>query len=886
MCARSRFLFLICLFIFAAILSAAADQPFSFAATPGQLPKTVVPRRYAIRIEPDLEKLTTRGSVAADIEVLQPVNEISLNALDLKITKAALQQENGLTVGVKAKLKPEKQLLVLGLSKKIHAGKYRLTLEFSGNISEQAEGCFYAKYSTPNGRKIMLATQMEPTDARRVFPCWDEPVFRAKFDMTAVLPENFKAFSNMPIQSETRLKNGRKEVAFATTPPMSSYLVALIAGELETLEDEAEGVKLRVVTTEGKSAQGRYALDAAKKLLAYYNDYFGIKYSLPKLDQVAIPGGFDGGMENWGCITYNESVVLYNPASSSPQTQRDIFVTVAHEMSHQWFGDLVTTAWWDNLWLNEGFATWMETKATDHFNPDWQMWLSADTEKSAVMSGDAQRPTHPIQQSVANESEANDAFDSITYQKGGAFLRMLEDCLGEEQFRNGIRHYLSAHALSNATTADLWNALEEVSGREIHSFASGWTEQPGLPLVKVNADCVNGRELISLQQERLVDQRLRAKPEQWQIPVSLMLRNESNAISRTLLEGKTKSLTLAGCPIVKANAGDTGYYRVWYAPPVFEKLRQSIHDLPLADRFNLLDDCWAMVEVDRAGIENYFALADSLKDEPANAIWDEIVSTLYFLDDFELKRPGYDAYTACARQLLQPQFQRLGWEQKPGESPNDTLLRGKIISALGHFGTEAIIEEAKARFEKFLVNPKSLPPDLRPAVLKIAGRYADQGVYDQIHELARRTSSSEDRQLYYNALCRALDPNLARETLALSLTDETSPEEAAGLVPDIASNAQHTELAWVFARLHLRELLAKVDPFSRDGYVPSIFDDFSDDARANELETFAKKNLGGDALDKAHETAAEIRFKARLKQRVLPGITRWIATQMSNAKQL
>ncbi|HZV35166.1 MAG TPA: ERAP1-like C-terminal domain-containing protein, partial [Verrucomicrobiae bacterium] len=407
---------------------------------------------------------------------------------------------------------------------------------------------------------------------------------------------------------------------------------------------------------------------------------------------------------------------------------------------------------------------------------------------------------------------------------------------------------------------------------------------PGVPLVKVNADCVNGKELVSLEQERLVDQRPRAKPEQWQIPVSLLLRNESNAVLQTLLVQKSNSVALAGCGIVKANAGDTGYYRVWYAPAVFEKLRQSIHELPLADRFNLLDDCWAMVEADRTGIENYFALADSLQDESANAIWDEIIGTLDYLDDFELNRPEHNAFGACARRLLQPQFQRLGWQQKPGESPNDTLLRGKIISALGHFGDEAVIKEAKARFENFLARPESLPPDLRPAVMKIAGRYADQRIYDQIHELARRTSSSEDRQLYYDALCRALDPNLARKTLALSLTDETSPEEATGLVTAVASNAQHTGLAWDFARRHLRELLAKVDPFSRDSYVPSIFAAFSDDARANELETFVEKNLGSDALDKARETASEIRFKARLKKRVLPGIDQWVATQLSNAK--
>jgi aminopeptidase N len=864
--------------LLAAVFSAAADQPFSFAATPGQLPKTVVPHHYALRIEPNLEKFTTRGSMTVDMEVLKPVKEILLNAVDLKVTRATLQGNDIRKTNLKIKLLPEKQSLSLKLPRELPPGNYRLAMEFTGKLSQQAEGFFYAKYSTTHGNKLMLATQMEPSDARRMFPCWDEPVFRATFDLTAVVPEKFKAFSNMPVERETQLKNGRKEVAFATTPPMSSYLVALVAGELETLESEADGVKIRLVTTEGKSDQGRYALDAAKKLLAYYDDYFGIKFSLPKLDLVAIPGGFDGAMENWGCITYNESTLLYDPASSSPQTQREIFVTVAHEMSHQWFGDLVTTAWWDNLWLNEGFATWMETKATDHFNPEWQMWLSADSDKSAVMSGDAQRPTHAIQQTVANESEANDAFDSITYQKGGAFLRMLENYLGEEPFRKGIQHYLAAHKNSNATTGDLWNALEEISGKPIHSLASGWTEQPGVPLVKVDADCVNGQRVVSLQQERLLDQRPRAKDELWDIPVSFI--SGSNAVSQTMLSARSNTLTLADCDaLLKLNAGDAGYYRVWYAPALFEKLQQSIRQLSVADRFNVLDDCWAMVEADRGGIDSYFALAGSLKEEKSLAIWDEMLTTLNLLDEFEWNRPEHDAFQTYGRQFLQPQFQRLGWEQKPGKSSNDTLLRGKIISALGHYGDAAIIAEAKARFEKFLSVPESLPPDLRPAVLKIAGRYGDQRIYGQIRELARRASSTEDRQLYYGALTAALDPALARETLELSLKDELSPEEATGLVLAVAGNVQHSELAWEFTRRHLRELLAKVDPFSRDDFLPSVFSKFSDNARADELETFSEKNLPEDALAKARETATEIRFKARLKQRVLKTTDQWISKQ-------
>lgn len=876
---KLRFIFTL---LFAAIVSPAlADQPFSFDTTPGQLPKTVVPHHYALRIEPDFDKLTTRGSVVIDIEVRKPVKEILLNALELQITKATLSGKKDTPLSVA--LEADKQLLRLKLPRKIAAGNYKLTLEFTGQIREQAEGFFYVKYPSPSGKKVMLATQMEPTDARRMFPCWDEPVFRAAFDMTVVLPQDKTAISNMPIERESRLPDGRKEIKFARTPPMASYLVLLVAGEFAELRDEVDGVKIRVITTEGKESEGRFALDATKKLLAYYNNYFGIKYPLPKLDQIAIPGGFGGAMENWGAITYNEGVLLYDPQSSSQQTERDIFVTIAHEMAHQWFGDLVTTAWWDNLWLNEGFATWMETKATDHFHPEWQIPLTANSDKSAIMNGDAYRPTHPIQQPIRNESEANDAFDGITYQKGGAFLRMLEDYLGEEQFRGGIQNYLCAHKYSSATTADLWNALEKISGKPIRAIAAGWTEQSGVPVVRLETECKNDKLIVSLVQERLLAQNLKPKPTLWKIPVSLVDITHPNDVTHFLLTEKSAALTLSNCvPMLKGNAGDVGYYRVQYSPALFEKLRVSAQSLSPADQLNLLDDCWAMVETGRLEGTNYLSLAETLRNEKTSALWDEIIGTIYLVYTLEQNQPGREAFQRYACRLLQPQFLRLGWEPRSGEVPGDALLRPKVIGALGTFGDKQIIAGARQRFENFLKKPDSLPPDLRPAVLKIVGRYSDSETYARIHELGRRASGTEERQLYYNALAAAQDPQLARQTLAISLTDELVPEEATGLVVAVASLGEHEELAWEFAAQHVRELLAKLESFSRDSYIPSLFVSFSDAARADELENYTRKNFSPDALVKAGETAAEIRFKALLKQRELPGIDRWAAESLAH----
>jgi aminopeptidase N len=872
---RHGWRWMICLFLVALVLPALADEPFSLATTPGELPKTAVPHHYELHLQPDLKNFTTRGTEIVDVEVLQPVKEIVLNAVDLQITKATLLGDKTKTLQVTAN--PAKQTVRLRLPKKLMPGNYRLALEFTGKMGEQDQGLFYVKYATPTGKKIMIATQMEPVDARRMFPCWDEPVFRATFDLSVTLPENFKAVSNMPVEKESPTADGLKETKFAQTPPMATYLVLLVAGELEELSGEAEGVQIHIITTVGKREQGQYALAITKKLLAYYDNYFGIKFPLPKLDQIAIPGGFDGAMENWGAITYNESVLLYDPQASSPETQRNIFITVAHEMSHQWFGDLVTTAWWNNLWLNEGFATWMEVKATDHFNPEWQTELSAISDKSAVMSGDAHSTTHPIQSPVNNESEANDAFDSITYQKGGAFLRMLEDYLGPDLFRSGIQEYLTEHKYSSATTADLWNALEKVSGKPISAIAGGWTSQPGLPVVSVRAECDNGRQLVALEQKRFTVQDPHAEPLQWQIPITLATAGHPGVTTRILLTNLTGSINLPDCAdIPKANAGDSGYYRVHYSPELFEKLQNSINQWPPADRLNLLDDCWAIVEANRMSAAQYFDLVMALKNERTLAIWDEIISTLYLVDNLEQGQPGRTQFQTFAQQLLRPLFVYLGWEHKTAELPNNVLLRNKVIAALGHFGDQAIIAEAKARFEKFVAQPESLPPDLRPAVLKIAGRYADQNIYDQLHQLAIHASGTEERESYYNAMSAALDPALARQTLAISLTDETVPQEATELVVNVADAGEQRELAWDFATQHVKELLAKVDYFDRNNYMPSILASFSDTERADELEAYAKKNGNEDALVKTRETAEEIRFKAMLKRKQIPAINDWV----------
>ena len=507
------FHFLAALFFTIVPCIAAVEKPFNFNETPGKLPKEVVPTEYAIRIVPNLDNFTFAGSETVKLTVRSPVHQLVLNALELRIEAASVDSKELPLSAIKTD--HEKQLLTLTLPSELATGDHALALRFTGKINQQGQGLFYMRYKEhgSGARKVTLGTQFEATDARRFFPCWDEPAFRARFQFTVVVAENWLAISNMPIESEQKIVAG-KEVRFAPTPPMSSYLNVFVAGELDLIESQVGPTQIRVIATKGKAELGRYALEASAEILKYYNDYFGVPYPLPKLDQIAIPGGFGGAMENWGGITYYESRLLFDPKSSSGETKQNIYEVLAHEVAHMWFGDLVTMAWWDNLWLNEGFASWMGSKCTEHFNPQWEVWLARELPrdptrrigiaKEAAMEGDARSTTHPIQQRIATEAEANSAFDDITYKKGQSFLRMLESYLGEDVFRDGIRRYIAAHEYSNTTTADLWNALSEASNKSVGEIAAGWTEQPGFPVVTVKREA-DGK--IRLSQERFTVKR-------------------------------------------------------------------------------------------------------------------------------------------------------------------------------------------------------------------------------------------------------------------------------------------------------------------------------------------------------------------------------------------
>jgi aminopeptidase N len=858
-----------------------AQEKFSFETTPGQLPKDAIPQHYALTLRPNIESLTFDGTVAIDFELKKATRAITLNAAELKISRGQLDGAAGVTGTVTAD--EANETATITFAREVTPGKHRLDLTFSGKIDQRPQGLYHIKYQTNAGQKTMLATQMEPTDARRMFPCWDEPVYRATFEITVVVPQKLKAMSNMPIARETDLGDGNVEIRFGRTPSMASYLVVLAVGEFEWIRDECDGTELRIITTEGKKETGRYALEITKKLLAYYNDYFGVKFPLPKLDSIALPGGFGGAMENWGGITYNEAVLLFDPQNSSQRTKELIFNVVAHEMAHQWFGDLVTTAWWDNLWLNEGFASWMAAKASDHFNPDWNVWVRENGSKNGAMSSDARKTTHPIRQTVTNPAEANRVFDEITYAKGQAILRMLESYLGENVFRDGIRRYMAQHKYSSATTADLWQSLGEAANKRVSDVTAGWVDQPGFPLIKVSATTNAGRRMLTLEQERFTVNYTSDKPIQWQVPVTYARIGADGAVKNALLEAKTATIDAgSGDQPIKLNTGDIGYYRVKYDPALFDQLKHAAPKLGVSDLMNLLSDTWALVEAGQLASTEYLDIASAVASDSNPAVWENIANRFASIDDLLVDEPVRASFQEFGRTLLGRAFAQLGWEPKPDESDVARLLRGRLITILGRLNDNAVAAECRKRFDAFVTDPATLSPDLRPAVTGVAGRHADKRAYDALHTLGRNAQGAEQKQMYYGAMFAAQDVQLARESLSIVLSDELPTMLAPFGVYLVASSGEHRALAWDFAREHMTQLQGKLSSLGKNMYAPMLMSVFSDLERANELEAYAKLHLPAEAEPDVAKQAESIRSRANLKQRELPYIKEWLDKHTSS----
>ncbi|RJG21408.1 M1 family metallopeptidase [Massilia cavernae] len=853
-----------------ASLAANAEAPFSFAATPGKLPKDVVPVLYTAHLVPSLSDNTFSGTQTVDIDVLRPTSRIMLNAANMEIDAASLSGKGIGELALKPRIDREQETAAFDLGRELAPGRYQLSMTFRGMINREARGIFHMKYRAGSLEKTMLATTMEPTDARRMLPTWDEPSFRASFKLTVDVPSTFKAYSNTPVEKQENLAGGMQRIRFGATPKMPSYLVVLVAGELERSAVRHNGVEIGVVTTEGKQASGAFALESTKRLLSYYNNYFGQPYPLAKLDQIAIPGGFNGAMENWGGIVYNESTILYDPKKSPENVRQLSFGFNAHEVAHQWFGNLVTMAWWDNLWLNEGFASWMATKATDHFYPDWRPWLDSMAEREHVMDMDARKTTHPIQIPVETESQAADAFDAITYTKGQAFLRMLESYIGERDFRKGIRSYMAKHQYSNTTTADLWAALEKASGKPVEKLASDWTTQPGYPVLKVEQACEGGKRKVTLTQQQFRLDEPATEQRLWNVPVQV--GTVGGKAYYTLLAGASTTVTQPGCDAaLVVDPASVGYFRVQYDAASFDALSAQAPRLPDATRFKLLSDTWSMAQAGRVQLGSYLQLVSRYGDEPRLAVWESILSNLHSLDNLARGEPERPLIRRFVIDLLSPKFARLGWTEKPGETMEDRQLRSLMAGALARAGDPLAIAEGRARFASLLRDPSSVSPSMIDFTVGVAGRYADAATYDALASSAMKAESNEERNRYGYALASVMDPALSARTMEQAISPDVPPQLSTQILPGVARSG-HIDQAWAFAVKNRDALMQTQDALGRNRAFPSIVSSSSDVRHADMMEAYVKANFGPDAQAEAQRVANSIRTRAAKKTMLLPQV--------------
>lgn len=864
------------------LASAATPPPAASASSvTSQLPAGARPLHYRIHATPDAAARTFKGEVAISVEVERELDALVLHALELEFGSSSLVAADGSRRPLQVTVDADSQTARFAAGQPIAPGRYTLETAYSGRIGSQANGLFALDYPTADGQRTALYTQFENSDARRFIPSWDEPYFKATFDLSLTVPEQQMAVSNMPVASTRKLGNGLQQVSFATTPKMSTYLLFLGVGDFERASvQDPSGVEIGVIAQKGKVGQADYALQASGAILREFNDYFGVAYPLPKLDNIAAPGRsqFFSAMENWGAIFTFESALLLDPAVSGISDQQAVFEVAAHEIAHQWFGNLVTMAWWDDLWLNEGFASWLENRTTQKFHPEWdQHRVAAAYTSRGAMDRDAYATTHPVVQHVETVEQASQAFDGITYGKGAAVIAMLEDYVGAEAWQAGVRRYIARHAYGNAVTDQLWEQIDAAApGKHFLQVAHDFTLQPGVPLIKLQSRCVAGRTEVSLTQgEYSIDNPGKA-PLRWQVPVSL--RAGDGPVVKLLVDGSA-SATFDGCdaPVI-ANAGQTGYFRTQYAPAQFRQLAAGYGQLPVVDQLGVLLDVAALAKTGAQPEGDLLDLVAALPADAATDLWQVAARTLGGLDGlYDGDAAAQAAYRRFALSRLSPLMARLGWDTRAGDSAQTRQLRGNLIATLSRLGDEAVVAEARKRFAAFQADPAAFEPELRRSVLSVVASHADAATWDSLRAMANRETSSLVRQQYFQLLGQPRDEALAKKALALALTDEPGATGGAALLGMVAR--EHPALAFDFAVAHRGQVDRLVDSTSRARYYPGLAAGSDDPALAARVRAFAEEHIAESSRRDAQTVVSAIQTAARLRAERRPQVDAWLKSR-------
>ncbi|MEO5678132.1 MAG: M1 family metallopeptidase, partial [Acidimicrobiales bacterium] len=766
---------------------------------PYRLPATVVPSAYQLVLEPDLGAATFLGEATIQVEVVEATDEVVLNAVDLQLDLAEVDGRPA-----QVTLDADHGRATLRLAEPLATGPASVHVRFRGTLNDKLRGFYRSTFTDSGGTEHTIATtQFESTDARRAFPCWDEPELKATFAVTLVVPEDLFAVSNGALVSEAPTGDGRRRVIFEPTMKMSTYLVAFIVGPLAATDAvDVDGVPLRVIASPERIPLTPFALEAGAFALRTFSDFFAIPYPGGKLDLVAIPDFAFGAMENLGCVTFRETALLVEQEHGSQAQLQRVADVVNHEIAHMWFGDLVTMKWWNGIWLNEAFATFMELKATDAFRPEWDRWTFFGVERAAAFAVDSLASTRPIEFPVVSPAEAEGMFDVLTYQKGCAVMRMLEQYVGEDGFRDGLRLYMATHAYGNTETSDLWDAIELATGQPVRATMDTWILQGGFPLVTATLSA--GGTAVTLDQERfrlLPDADPDADPGDqplWAVPV--VLRTSNGDVQRHLLSERTHTLTLAGkADWIVVNAGASGFYRVRYSSGLLQSL---LADLPVAaltplERHTLASDTHAAVLSVQAPVADLVEVIRALAADEDPDVWSALSSSMSFLARVARGGEAEPLVAALVREVAGPALARLGWEPAPGEGDRTLALRAVLVGLLGGAGQDGEVRaRAKALFEAWVADRSAVPPDLIDPVLHTTARLGDPADYERILERFRAAATPQEELSTLVALASVEDPGLFARTLELYLSPEMRTQNAPHALSVALRSAVGGRLAW------------------------------------------------------------------------------------------
>ncbi len=834
-----------------------------------RLPSTVVPVKYDLHLKPDLTAFTFEGNETIHLDLKKPTNSITLHAIELEIDSAGISTKNGSHRATKISYDKKRETATISFKEPLSKGPAQLTLAFRGALNNKMHGFYRSSYEHNGKTNYLATTQFESNDARRAFPCFDEPAMKAVFEVSLTAPAEYEIVSNT-IDVETQVHPDRtKTVKFEPSPKMSTYLLAFIVGELDHVERRSkDGVLVRVFTTPGKLHQAEFALDCATRTISFFNEYFDIPYPMPVLDLIAIPDFAAGAMENWGAITYRESALLVDPEHSSRTTKQWVALVIGHEIAHQWFGNLVTMEWWTHLWLNEGFASYIEYLAVDHLFPEWDIWTQfLDADFGRALHADELKHTHAIEVEVHDPAEIAVVFDAVSYSKGSSIIRMLAEYLGEKDFRDGLRYYLKRHSYANTQTEDLWQALEHVSGKPVEKMMKNWTGKPGYPLITI----MDKKSSYELRQSRFFASPVSEKEARdttvWSVPVSFA-QEKGAAAAKFLMTQRSIRIPKQSGGWIKLNADETAFHRTLYPKEMLMALSKGVRSkkLKTRDRLGLIRDVMDLAPTGKLATREGLEFVPHYENETEYVVWAEITGGLAKIRSLLGKEQFVGRYDEFALGVFAKIAKAFDWNSKP-KNHTQALLKVLVLESLARYGDKKTIAHAKKLFSTVTTKKNPIPPDLRGVVYAAVARHGGNAQYVKLMKLYVAAAMHEEKNRIGRALGLFKQGELLQKTLDFALSPSVRSQDCVRLIAPVCVNPHGRDLAWQFVKKNWNVFLERYTGTREISYLLEPFGAAASQKWANDIAAFLKTHHAPGTERTVQQVLERIRSNAAWLQR-------------------